>query len=149
MFGWLALVLGFAHAVEPPDWSTRPIAQVSLVWPEGSETDDNLQPLLLSRQDTFADPGTVRRDVSTLFRVGEFRAVEVDAVPYPYETDAGDIIEGVVLTFSVFPAPRVHSVVLGESGGVSRSKVLDAARISVGQPYYAELDATPGAARIE
>ncbi len=149
MFGWLAIVLGFAQAVEPPDWSTRPIAQVSLVWPEGSETDDNLQPLLLSRQDTLANPGTVRRDISTLFRVGEFRAVEVEAVPYPYETEAGDIIEGVVLTFSVFPAPRVHSVVLGQSGGVSRSKVLDAARISVGQSYYAELDATPGAARIE
>jgi outer membrane protein insertion porin family len=119
------------------------------VWPEGAETDDNLQPLLLSRQDTLASPGTVRRDVSTLFRVGEFRAVEVDAVPYPYETEAGNVVEGVVLTFSVFPAPRVHSVVLGPSGGVSRSKVLDAARISVGQPYYAELDATPGATRIE
>lgn len=138
-----------ALANEPPEWSGDPIAQIALIWPEGSEADDNLQPLLQSRQGAAADPGQVRRDVATLFRVGEFRAVEVDAVTVPYELDDGSVTSGVLLTFSVFPAPRVDEVRLGRVSGVRRSDVLDAARISVGQAYYAELDASPAARRVE
>lgn len=150
MWAWLfCLVASATEPVEPPEWSGAPISQVSLVWPEGSKGDDNLQPLLQSHQDDLANPGLVRRDVSTLFRVGEFRAVEVDTTSVPYELEDGRIVAGVLLTFSVFPAPRIADVVVGSTSGLSRSRIYEAARLSVGQSWYAELDAAPTSARIE
>ncbi len=125
-----------------------PVSQVRIVSPDGGAPDESLDPLLRSRQGEPLTLASIRTDVTTLFRVGEFSSVEAEVDPWS-ELDAdGQPIDTVLLTFTVRPAPRVAKVRVQGHDAVSTGTVLTAARLAVGEAFYEELDAPVVAQRV-
>ncbi len=143
---WLLwLTAAFA---EEPWWVGRPVVGVSLEAPSGGLPTESLDPLLRVRQGEPLDPAAVRTDLTTLFQVGPFAAVEARVEPWDNVDEDGNAVRSALLTYFVWPAPRVDRVRVEGAHEVSRRVVLDAADITVGQPWFADQDKAPAEARI-
>ena len=141
-----ALLLASTAVAGTSDYTGLPVAQVRVSGAAGP--DESLDPLLRMRQGEAFDPRLVRADLATLFRVGEFAAVEADAEPwFTYDLE-GNPIEAVLLTYTVYPAPRAVRVRVQGNRALSTREILDAARLPTGQPFYEELDGPVVAARL-
>jgi len=127
--------------VAPPWYANMPIADVRLLAPRGGLPEESLEPLLRAEQSHPLDVQDIRLDLATLFRVGEFSAVEADLEPWVLYDDQGNLVPAVLLTYVVYPAPRISRIRVEGANRVRERDVLDAARIGVGGVFYAELDA--------
>lgn len=147
----LALLPARALADEPlPDgwWVGMRVSSVRIESPSGGAPEESLDPLLRTRQGEALDANAVRLDIATLFRAGEFASVEAVAEPWADYDDQGNLIETVQLTYRVAPAPRVAHVRVQGAREVRQRDVLDAADVSVGEAFYAEVDAPRVADRV-
>lgn len=137
----IALLASLALAQgEPFDPNGLPIAGVVLEAPRGGLPEESLEALLRAAQDLRYDPQLVRIDLSTLFRVGDFSAVEAELTPWFSYDESGEPIPAVQLTYRVFPAPRVDRVHVQGNRSFPTRKVLEAAAITPGEVFYPELD---------
>ncbi len=141
-----ALLVAAAHAQDPPDtedptwWVGLPLAGVQFAAPEGGLPDENLEPLLRAEQGLPLNSEQVRLDLTTLFRVGEFSAVEADVQPWVVYDDQGEPQAGALLTYVVYPAPTLAKVSVEGNRDVRDREVLDSAGLSAGQVFYGDLD---------
>lgn len=136
----LLLALGLAHAEPPTELLGKEIALVALEGPEGGLLEESLEPLLESSQGEPLSMEDVRRDIVTLQRVGEFASVQAHVEPWPLMTADGEIIDGVVLTYRVWPAPRITKLRLQGMSGSDRKAVLDAAALPIDSIFHPDLD---------
>lgn len=121
------------------------LSSVSLIAPEGGLPEADLEPLLRAHQDGTFDLQDVRTDLVTLFRVGEFAAVEAQAEPWFVEgwevNEAGQpqlvYTPAVALSYAVYPAPRVVQLRVQGVRGALKRQVLDAAGVDVGAVFFA------------
>lgn len=84
---------------------------MSVSAPRGGLGDENLDGLLVVRQDAVYHPMDVRKDIATLVRAGEFAQVEAWVEPWPVQLVNGDQVEGVRVEYRVFPTPVIRRVV--------------------------------------
>ncbi|MEZ4316498.1 MAG: BamA/TamA family outer membrane protein [Myxococcota bacterium] len=145
----IALLASVALAQsDAPDPRGLPIATVALEAPRGGLPEESLEALLRAGQGVPYDPQLVRLDLTTLFRVGEFSAVEADLAPWVTMDAEGVPQPAVLLTYRVYPAPRVSRVRTQGNRAFSTRKVLEAAGISPGQVFYPDLDGPVVEARV-
>ena len=145
------LLLCFPARADEPGlawWSGAGIANVSLEAGEGSLPLQDLRPLLRATPGDRLDPTIVSLDVTTLFRVGGFAAVEADLKPWPYEDENGDIEQGAYVTYIVYPAPRVHRVFV-QGNQIARDRdLLLATGLATDDTFFADLDVPRVEARV-
>ncbi len=137
------LLWSVARAAEPADdawWVGLPLADVVLVAPEGGLPDESLEGLLRASQGEPCDPKILRLDLATLFQIGEFSGVQADVEPWVVFDEAGEVQEGVLLTYQVWPAPRVAKVEVTGGGPIPERELLEALAIHRGQAFYPEVD---------
>jgi outer membrane protein assembly factor BamA len=148
---WLVLTMAPAAAqpADPGRWVGVPLADVQLVGPEGGLPEASLAPLLRAVRTEVVDPQAIRLDLATLFQVGRFRAVEAQVEPWVLLDDDGEPIDAAILTYVVYPAPRVSKVRVTGNEYVRARQILDQAKLSSGQVFYAEQDAPLVADRVE
>ncbi len=147
----LVLALGLAGSARAQDatWYVGlPLAGVSLQAPDGSLPAADLEPLLRAKQGDIADPRLLATDLVTLFRVGEFAAVEVDAEPWFIQTETGELAPAAMVTYLAWAAPEATQVRPQTTGAVKPRKIRQAARIDLGSPFYAHLDGPRVEARV-
>jgi outer membrane protein assembly complex protein YaeT len=140
-----------APAAAQSDFDPRglPIAGVTLAAPRGGLPEESLEALLRARQGDPWSPQTIRSDLTTLFRIGDFSAVEADASPW-FIYDANGVQQPAVqLTYRVLPAPRAARVRIQGNRSFSNRKVLEAAGITPGEVFYPELDGPEVAERLQ
>ncbi|MBT3219750.1 MAG: BamA/TamA family outer membrane protein, partial [Proteobacteria bacterium] len=124
-----------------PNWYVGlPIASIALHAPEGGLPEESLEPLLRAKQGEDIWPGTLRIDMATLFRVGEFSAVEADLEPWFIYGADGQMREAVQVTYVVRPAPRVARIKISGNKALKDRELLEASRITAGQVFYEYLD---------
>ncbi len=126
-----------------------PISGVTLLAPRGGLPEESLEALLRAHQGDIWSPQTVRTDLTTLFRIGDFSAVEADVSPWFLYDPEGIQKPAVQLTYRVLPAPRVAKVRVQGNRNFSTRKVLEAAGITPGEVFYPELDGPEVAVRVE
>lgn len=143
-----ALLMAAAGAQDDPWWVGRRVGGVALLAPDGGLPEESLDPLLRSRQGEALDPAAVRTDITTLFRVGRFAAVEARVEPWTEVDEQGELVEVALLSFLVWPAPRVDRVRVEGARDIPRRVVLDAADVTVGQAWFADVDKAPAEARV-
>ena len=119
-----------------------PVADVVLQSPEGGAPSESLEPLLRTESGAPLDLATVRLDLTTLFQVGEFAAVEADAQPWALLDAQGEPIPAVLLTFFLYPAPVLDHVRVQGHRAFTDREFLEAAALTPGQVYYSELEDT-------
>ncbi len=147
-----AVVITAIGDTELPDlsrWAGMPVADVQLVGPEGGLPEASLAPLLRATLSRTLDLGAVRLDVRTLFQVGSYRAVEAHVEPWFVVDEDGNQQDAVILTYAVYPAPRLAALRVSGNRHVSDRALLDASAMSVGQVFYEELDGPIAAARVQ
>ncbi|MBN2798088.1 MAG: BamA/TamA family outer membrane protein [Deltaproteobacteria bacterium] len=141
--------LALAQTPDDPWWYTGlPLAGVSLVAPEGGLPQADLEPLLRAQQGQLADPQVLRADLVTLYRVGEFDAVEADLQPWFLQDADGALQEAVMLSYRVYPAPKVLSVQVQGNQALRSRALIAAAGIDVGSVFYEELQGHAPVARV-
>lgn len=143
----LALLLGIAGAA-PEDDVGLPIASVSLSAPRGGLPEDSLEALLRARQGLPFDPRLVRRDLTTLYRIGDFSSVEAHTEPWFVVDESGQTLPAVTLTYRVLPAPRVGRIHVQGNDRFSTRRVLEASGLVPGQVFYPDLDGGEVQARV-
>ena len=127
----------------PPDapwWLGLPLADVQLEAAGGALPDANLEPLLRARELEPVDPQTVRLDLETLFRVGEFSGVEADLEPWTVLDEDGEPRDAALLTYVLYPAPKVDRVRVLGNHEFSDRELLDALDIAKGSVFYPDID---------
>jgi translocation and assembly module TamA len=137
-----------AHAADPEPgddvqwWVGRNVASIQVAAPEhGSLPDESLQPLLRVTEGEALDPAALGVDLVTLFQVGAFEAVEADLEPWvTLDAATGNPIPSVIVTYVVYPAPRLSRVRVHATGGVRDQQLIDASGLQRGQLFFAELD---------
>jgi len=134
--------------VAPPWYANTPVADVRLLAPRGGLPEESLEPLLRSEQGQLLDVQEIRLDLATLFRVGEFSAVEADLEPWVLYDDEGNLVPAALLTYVVYPAPKISRIRVEGTDRVRERDVLDAARIGAGAVFYGELESTSLRARV-
>ncbi|MCB9678840.1 MAG: BamA/TamA family outer membrane protein [Alphaproteobacteria bacterium] len=148
----IGLVLAGLALAQSPDEASDPrglpIASVALEAPRGGLPEESLEALLRAAQGVPYDPQLVRLDLTTLFRVGEFSAVEADVSPWVVFDASGESQPAVTLTYRVYPAPRVDRVRVQGNRSFPTRKVLEAAGITPGQVFYPDLDGPAVEARV-
>jgi outer membrane protein assembly factor BamA len=137
-----------APTVAPPWYANTPVADVRLLAPRGGLPEESLEPLLRSEQGQPLDVQEIRLDLATLFRVGEFSAVEADLEPWVLYDDDGNLVPAALLTYVVYPAPKISRIRVEGTDLVRERDVLDAIRIGVGAVFYGELESTSLRARV-
>ena len=143
---WLSTVLALASPID--DLGGLEIADVRLVAPEGGLPDENLESLFEARMGQPLQAWDVRTDLATLMRVGEFSAVEADVTPWFIETSEGDLTDAVLVTYLVWPAPRIDRIQF-EGHTELRERVLrDEIGLAPGDVYYPDLSDPPAIARL-
>ena len=140
-----------AQAETPEDWVGLRIAATQLEAPEGSGglPEESLQELFRSKQGEPLNPANVRLDLETLFRVGEFSAVEAHVEPWFAYDESGAEVDAVLLTYWVYPAPRVGKVRVVGNRNFSQREVLEWVSVNSGQgPWFPELESQRLAERV-
>ncbi len=116
-----------------PPHTGRLVALVSVSAPRGGLGDENLDALLVVRQDGVYHPMDVRKDIATLVRAGEFSQVEAWVEPWPVQLVNGQEVEGVRVEYRVFPAPVIRRVVVSGVRSLPVADVLGAAGATQGE----------------
>jgi outer membrane protein assembly factor BamA len=146
----LSAFLASAQAETPADWVGLPLAGVQLEAPEGGLPEESLDPLMRAIQGQPLDLGTIRLDLATLFRVGNFRSVEAHAEPWVTWNAIGEAEDAVLLTYRVFPAPRIGKIKVSGNKTFSDREIRGFSSLTVGQgTWFNELEAPRVKARIE
>ncbi len=135
-------------ADDPPWYAGLPVADVRLSSPDGGLPEESLEPLLRVVEGAPLALSAMRLDLVTLYRVGEFSAVEADIEPWVVTDAEGALVPGVLLTYIVHPAPIAASVRVTGHDWVRALDIERAARIDLGESFYEELDAPPVEERI-
>ncbi len=152
MFGAILLNIlqstAWAAPEEPSWWVGLPVASVALVAPSGGLPDENLQPLLRSRQGRVATVLDVRADVATLYRVGSFSSVEARVDPWLTFDASGEEVWGVHLRYVVSPAPVLARIRIQGNREFRDRQLLDASGLATGQVFYEGLDRDYVATRV-
>lgn len=117
-----------------------PLADVQLAGPDGGLPEASLAPLLRALQRDVVDPEAIRLDIATLFQVGSYRAVEAHLEPWFAYDDEGEPIDAALLTYVVWPAPRIARVRVVGNQEVRDRPLLDQAKLTPGQVFYDDLD---------
>lgn len=130
-------------------WRGRPVASVDLQTREGALPKESLEPLLRARQGEPLDPADIQGDLATLYRVGNFRAVEASVERWPTFGPDGLPVEGAKLTYAVYAAPEIARITVQGNRAFRDRELLDVAGLVDGQEFYAELDGPPLAARMQ
>ena len=150
---WLAIctwVMGAAHAQAPPFPSDALLAGVQIEAPESGLPDASLAPLLRSTQGEPLRLEAVRLDLATLYRVGSFRSVEAHTEPWMAVDAEGNLVDAVLLTYRVYPAPHVASVRVSGNKAFSDRKILEWAGITQGaSAWFPELESKRVELRLE
>ncbi|MCO4745984.1 MAG: BamA/TamA family outer membrane protein [Proteobacteria bacterium] len=145
----LALLPTLALAQSPAEtFGGVEIADVRLLAPEGGLPDESLDALLRAQAGDALSVFAVRTDLATLMRVGEFSAAEAEAEPWFTQDANGDLRQAVMLTYKVWPAPRVASVNLSGVEALKARDVRSALGLDQGDAFYEELDAPTTSARM-
>ncbi len=130
-------------APEDPYWYVGlPLAIVQLAVGEGGALPEgSLDALLRAQQDDTLEPRTMALDIATLFRVGEFSAVEADVEPwFAYDPETGEAVPGVALTYVVYPAKSIAKIKVQGRIDFKANDILDVSGLTPGSPHYPALD---------
>lgn len=141
----IAALAAFAALAGPGDYVGLPVAYVRI---EGADTEESLDPLLRMRQGMLYDPASVRADLTTLSRVGEFASVEAVVDPWTLAEEGGDV-PAVLVTYRVAPASRLQRVRVEGADEARARDLIDAARVTLRVPWYPELDAPVAEFRVQ
>lgn len=145
----LALLPTLALAQAPVDrFGGVEIADVRLLAPDGGLPEESLDALLRARSGEALSLFSVRTDLVTLMRVGEFSAVEAEAEPWFTQDATGELREAVMLTYMVWPAPRVAEVNLSGVTHLNERDVRSELALDIGDVFYEELAATTTQSRL-
>lgn len=144
----MLLALFLPLAVAGPDDVGLPIASVSLQAPRGGLPEESLEALLRAEQGGLYDPQLVRQDLTTLFRVGDFSAVEAHTEPWVTVDEEGFQVPAVNLVYAVYPAPRITRVHVQGHKSFGTRRILDASALVPGQVFYPDLDTAQVEARV-
>jgi len=132
-----------AESLERPWYIGQSLSQVTLEAPEGGLPDENLQPLLKSRQGRLFDPADVRSDLNLLYSLGLFEAVEAHVEPW-VEFDEQEREKVVaLLTYRVYPASSLRRIVVRGNRTFSDAQLLAEVGLQGGQRFIAEEDLEP------
>ena len=151
---WTVSVLMFmmtsarAQTPDPLAYQGLPIAGVALVAPNGGLPEESLEPLLRSKQGDALNVALLRADLTTLFRVGEFEAAEVDVQDWFTWDDEGEVQPAVLISFQVYAAPRITKVRVQGNRGLKRRDVLEIASLPLDEVFHPMLDAPRAAERV-
>lgn len=146
--GWL-WASAEAASEEKPWWLGLPVADVSLSAPEGGLPEESLEPLLRVEEGHALDPHAISLDLTTLFQVGEFSAVEANVEPWvTYDSD-GVPVPGVLLTYIVHRAPKIAHIRSRAGRPFQNRTLLSETGLAVGQVYYPDLDGPFAEERLE
>ena len=146
----LALLLASLPAHAAPEWwNNQVIANVTLEATRGKLPDEDLQPLLQAKQGAKLRAQELRADITTLYRVGDFSAVEAHVEAWPGYDDDGNEVDLVNLVYRVFTAPILKRVRFTGNRSFSDRALLEAARIAPGQAFYDDFDGTRVQERLE
>lgn len=116
--------------------------------PRGGLGDENLDVLLVVRQDGIYHPMDVRKDIATLVRAGDFAQVEAWVESWPTVLLNGQEIEGVRVEYRVYATPVVRRVAAIGVRSLPLAEVLAASGAVRGEPWR-EDDPAKVADRIE
>ena len=128
---------------EDPHWYVGlPVAGAQVIPGTGTLPDDSLQALLRAKQGRALQPKTMALDIATLFRVGEFSAVEAEVEPWvSFDPETGEPVPGVQLTYTVYPATPISRKIRVQGRiDFKTTDILDISGLTPGQPHYPELD---------
>lgn len=124
--------------VDPVLYTGRRVLSRSLVAPLGGLPDEDLEPLLRVQQDSLYSPKEVRQDIATLARVGDFAQVEVLVEPWVQPGPDGEPVEGVYVTYQVYPPPRLERVWVDGNRVIGKSALQRLAGLESGQIFFPE-----------
>ncbi|MEM6931000.1 MAG: POTRA domain-containing protein, partial [Myxococcota bacterium] len=138
-------VLTAAQAVPPDDrpadwWRGVMLADVDLRTEDGTLPEEDLEPLLKAIDGEPLDPADIQADLATLYRVGNFRAVEATVEPWPFQLPNGEAIEVAHLTYTVYNAPEIDRITILGNKRFSDRDLRDVLGIVDGQEFYLDLD---------
>jgi len=141
---------GQDHQEDPHWYVGLPVAVVQLeAGAGGALPEESLDALLRARQGDPLEPKTLALDLATLFRVGEFSAVEADVAPWmSVDPDTGEPTPGVALTYLVYPAPTISRIKVQGRSDFKTSEILAQSGLTPGQPHYPALDNAHAEERI-
>jgi len=137
-----------AVAPGPETYTGRMVALRTLVAPGGGLPEEDLEPLLLVRQDRPYLPAEARQDIQMLQRVGEFAQVEVDVEDWVLFDEGGAPIPAVRVEYRVYQPPRVGRVQVRGPRHLRARTVAGAAGLEAGEAWFAG-DAEAAEARVE
>ncbi|MFK7927110.1 MAG: BamA/TamA family outer membrane protein, partial [Myxococcota bacterium] len=130
-------------------YAGRLVSSVVLVAGEGELPDADLEPLLRVQQGQRLDLATIQLDLRTLFRVSPMAAVEADVRTAPVlDAELDEVVEGVALTYYIYPATRVSAVRVQGARRVPERQIAGAARLRRGDPFDREQDREVLALRV-
>ena len=101
--------------------------------------EESLEPLLRVAPGRPLTAADLRDDITTLYRVGRFAAVEADVSPWT--TPDGEL--GAAVEYWVYAAPRVSRVQVQGAPGPRARALLDVAGIEPGDVFLDAIDAPP------
>ena len=152
MIACLASALAIAAGEEDAWWLGLPVSDVQLSAGSGELPPESLEALLRTQQSADRgeplDPQLVRLDLATLFQVGEFSAVEAQVEPWVAVGEDGASRAAVLLTYVVWPAPRIRTVRLEGHDQMRKAPLLEALGLARGQTFYTDVDATLAEQRL-
>ncbi len=125
------------------------LADVDLRSEDGALPEEDLELLLEAKDGEPLDPADIQADLATLYRVGNFRAVEATVEPWPYQLPNGETIEVAHLTYRVYAAPEIVRVTIIGNKRFSDREIRDVIGLVDGQEFYLDLDGPPVEERLQ
>ncbi|MEN0061977.1 MAG: BamA/TamA family outer membrane protein [Myxococcota bacterium] len=151
LLGWIAIAFAAPEFEDPAPawWRGVVLADVEMQARDGSLPEEDLEPLLRVKEGQPLDPAAIQADLATLYRVGNFRAVEASVQPWPLVGADGTTRTAVQLTYEVYGAPEIARITIQQNKAFSDRELLDVSGLVDGQEFYADLDGPPVAERLE
>jgi outer membrane protein assembly factor BamA len=132
------LLLSMAWGQDVPWYVGERVGGVQLEAPDGGLPEENPLPLLRVQEGELLILSDVRQDVSLLYQIGHFAAVEAVAIPWLSEDEDGEVRPSVLLRYRVKAAPRISEIRIDAPTRASRAAVEASLSVHTGDVFHVE-----------
>lgn len=134
---------------EDPNWFVGlPVALATVVAAEGSLDEKDPSELLLAKEGVRLNPQLLHSDLSTLYRLGQFAAVEVVVNPWVMTNEEGNLVRAVNVEYRTYQAPRLSKLEVQGHKNISKREVIASSGFRPGDIFYPDLDVPRAKAQV-
>ena len=117
-----------------------PIALATVAAAEGTLDEKDRISMLKAQTGTLLTPRLLRADIATIYRMGQYSAVEVDVQPWGLIDENGDVRAAAAVTYHTYQAPKLTKIEIQGNSRISKREIMASTLLREGDVYYPELD---------